>query len=171
MNNKTIDRSSLEHYLSLLYPVTLYPDTEGGYVAEIKDLPGCITQGETAEETLLMIEDARQLWLTTAYKHGDSIPLPATETQYSGKTMLRMPRSLHQALAEGAQREEVSLNQYLVCLLSQAITRKTVEYEKTDELNASKIIKVFMDELNDFMQQYEHKSSKLPNSDSTPIAR
>lgn len=140
MNNKTIDRSSLEYYLGLTYPITLYPDLEGGYVAEIKDLQGCITQGETAEEALEMIEDARQLWLRTAQKHGDLIPLPSTDTQYSGKTMLRMPRSLHQALAEGAQREDVSLNQYLVSLLSQAITRRTLKHEVTEVLKASNLI-------------------------------
>lgn len=126
MNSKIVDKSSLDYYLSLKYPITLYPDPDGGYFAEIKDLPGCMTQGDTAEESLEMIEDARQLWLKTAHKHGDSIPLPSTDTQYSGKTMLRMPRSLHQALAEGAERDEVSLNQYLVSLLSQAVGRRTV---------------------------------------------
>ncbi|MFM7370356.1 MAG: type II toxin-antitoxin system HicB family antitoxin, partial [Sphaerospermopsis kisseleviana] len=41
-------KQSLEYYLNLKYSVTLYPDAEqGGYVAEIKDLPGCLTQGET----------------------------------------------------------------------------------------------------------------------------
>lgn len=31
-------KPSLEYYLNLQYPVTLYPDAEqGGYVAEIKD--------------------------------------------------------------------------------------------------------------------------------------
>ncbi|WP_273039079.1 type II toxin-antitoxin system HicB family antitoxin [Iningainema tapete] len=35
---------TLDYYLNLNYPITLYPDTEeGGYVAEIKDLPGCLT--------------------------------------------------------------------------------------------------------------------------------
>lgn len=125
MNNKTLEKIGLEHYLSLNYPVTLYPDSESGYVAEIKDLPGCLTQGDTAAETLEMIEDARKLWLETAYKHGDSIPLPSTDTRYSGKTMLRMPRSLHQSLAEAAERDAVSLNQLLVSLLSQAIGRKS----------------------------------------------
>ena len=50
--NKQIEKPSLEYYLTLQYPVTLYPDAEGGYVAQIKDLPGCLTQGETIEETM-----------------------------------------------------------------------------------------------------------------------
>ena len=127
MTKKKAERGSLEFYLEQKYPVTLYPDRDGGYVAEIKDLPGCMTQGETAEEALAEVEDARMLWIETAYEHGDDVALPSTETQYSGKTLLRMPRSLHQKLAEGAEREGISLNQCIVSLLSEANAMKTIE--------------------------------------------
>lgn len=127
MTKNKAERGSLEFYLDQKYPVTLYPDHDGGYVAEIKDLPGCMTQGETAEEALAEVEDVRILWIETAYEYGDNIPLPSTETQYSGKTLLRMPRSLHQKLAEGAEREGVSLNQYIISLLSEASATKTIE--------------------------------------------
>ena len=70
--------------MSLQYPVTVYPDADGGYVAEIKDLPGCVTQGETLEETMANINEARELWLETVYENGDKIPLPATDDTYSG---------------------------------------------------------------------------------------
>ncbi len=76
-SNKT-KLESLEFYLGLKYPITIYPDDDGGYVSEIKDLPGCFTQGETIEETLANIDDARKLWLETAYEYGDHIPLPST---------------------------------------------------------------------------------------------
>ena len=72
-----INISLLVFYLSQNYPITLYPDPDGGYVAEIKDLPGCMTQGETSEEILEGIEDARVLWIETAYEHGAVIPLPS----------------------------------------------------------------------------------------------
>lgn len=51
-SNKT-KLESLEFYLGLKYPITIYPDDDGGYVSEIKDLPGCFTQGETMKETLI----------------------------------------------------------------------------------------------------------------------
>lgn len=112
-------KPSLEYYLNLQYPVTLYPDVEqGGYVAEIKDLPGCFTQGETLAETMTNINEARELWIETAYEAGDNIPLPSTYDNYSGKLMLRMPKSLHRRLSETAEREGVSLNQYIVYLVS-----------------------------------------------------
>ncbi len=115
--NKQIEQQSLEDCLSLQYLVTLYPASEGGYVAQIKDLPECLTQGETLEETVSNINEARELWIETAYEAGDEIPLPST-TDYSGKLLLRMPKSLHRCLAETADRENVSLNQYIVSLLS-----------------------------------------------------
>ncbi|YAG04785.1 type II toxin-antitoxin system HicB family antitoxin [Nostoc sp. DSM 114167] len=41
--NQQIEKPSLEYYLNIQYPVTLYPGPENGYVAQIKDLPGCLT--------------------------------------------------------------------------------------------------------------------------------
>lgn len=139
MTKKKAERGSLEFYLRQKYPVTVYPDSDGGFVAEIKDLPGCITQGDTVEEVFTEIEDARNLWIETAFEHGDDIPLPSTETQYSGKTLLRMPRSLHKKLAEGSEKEGISLNQYIVSLLSEAIGAKATEplEEKIDAIYSS----------------------------------
>lgn len=116
--NQQIEKPSLEYYLNLQYPVILYPDPEGGYVAQIKDLPGCLTQGETLEETVANLNEARELWIETAYEAGDDIPLPSSNDSYSGKLLLRMPKSLHRRLAETSEQEGVSLNQYIVSLLS-----------------------------------------------------
>lgn len=38
-----------------------------------------------------------------------------------------MTRSLHRKLAEGSEQEGVSLNQFIVCLLSEAIIKYRVE--------------------------------------------
>ncbi|PHM09661.1 type II toxin-antitoxin system HicB family antitoxin [Nostoc sp. 'Peltigera malacea cyanobiont' DB3992] len=116
--NQQIEKPSLEYYLNLQYPVTLYPDPDEGYVAQIKDLPGCLTQGETLEETMANLNEARELWIETAYEANDNIPLPSSNDSYSGKLLLRMPKSLHRHLAEISEREGVSLNQYIVSLLS-----------------------------------------------------
>ena len=44
---------------------------EGGYVVSVPELPGCLSEGDTFEEALAMIEDAMQGWLASAAKHGD----------------------------------------------------------------------------------------------------
>lgn len=116
----------LEFYLSKAYPFVVYPAEEGGYVAEIEELPGCMTQGETLGEVARRIEDARRGWIEVAYEDGMEIPLPQTEEQYSGKFVVRLPKYLHRRLAEQAAREGISLNQYVASLLSSSAATEEV---------------------------------------------
>ncbi|MDB9312299.1 type II toxin-antitoxin system HicB family antitoxin [Spirulina sp. CS-785/01] len=72
------DHQPLEYYLSLKYPISLYPVADGGYTVTIPDLPGCITQGDTLEEALDNINEARELWIETVYCSNEkTIPLPS----------------------------------------------------------------------------------------------
>jgi antitoxin HicB len=57
MNTKAIELESMDYYLNLKYPVTIHAAPEGGFVAEIEDLPGCLAQGETLEEVFNEIEN------------------------------------------------------------------------------------------------------------------
>jgi predicted RNase H-like HicB family nuclease len=45
------------------YPILIYPAEEGGFVAEILSLPGCIAQGETYSECLDELEEVSKLWI------------------------------------------------------------------------------------------------------------
>jgi antitoxin HicB len=72
-------RKPLEHYLNLEYPVVLVAEPEGSYTALHPDLEGCVAVGETPEEALANLAEARRLWLETAYQHGDEIPLPSVQ--------------------------------------------------------------------------------------------
>ena len=56
------------------YPVVIYPCDEGGYVAEVPALKGCLAQGETLPETLEELEIVTRLWIETAEKHGQPLP-------------------------------------------------------------------------------------------------
>ena len=110
----------LDYYLSLPYQEIIVSAKEGGYVGYIPDLKGCITQAETKEEILSMLEDAKREWLAAAIEDGVSIPEPQSE-EYSGKFNLRIPKSLHRALALNAKKEGVSLNQLVTSLLSSSL--------------------------------------------------
>ncbi|HLA41871.1 MAG TPA: type II toxin-antitoxin system HicB family antitoxin [Aggregatilineales bacterium] len=70
----------IDYYMSLPYSILLTPISEedgGGWLAEIPQLPGCMSDGETQQEALNMIEDARRLCLESSLAHGDPIPEPA----------------------------------------------------------------------------------------------
>ncbi len=103
---------ALDYYLSLTFPITVHEDPQGGFVAEIKDLPGCLTQAETAEQVLSSIEEAKRAWITAAYEMGQEIPIPGEMDEFKGKVLLRISRSLHRELARVAEIQGVSLNQY-----------------------------------------------------------
>jgi predicted RNase H-like HicB family nuclease len=42
------------------YIVQIWPDEDGGFVAEAPELPGCVSQGDTMEELLTNMADAVQ---------------------------------------------------------------------------------------------------------------
>ncbi len=46
--------------------VLLHPAEEGGFWAEVPALPGCVSEGETFEETLANIREAAEGWLVVA---------------------------------------------------------------------------------------------------------
>ncbi len=53
------------------FHVVLEKQEEGGFIVYVPELPGCHTQGETKEETLKNIKEARDLYLETLKdKHG-----------------------------------------------------------------------------------------------------
>lgn len=56
------------------YPIVIYPANEGGYVAEIPALKGCLAQGETLAETLEELEVVKKLWIEAAEKQGQALP-------------------------------------------------------------------------------------------------
>ncbi|MBW2619163.1 MAG: toxin-antitoxin system HicB family antitoxin, partial [Deltaproteobacteria bacterium] len=61
-------------------------------------------------------------------ERGEKIPKPASITQaYSGKFVLKIPKSLHRALAEAAERDSVSLNQMVIHLLSSALQQESIK--------------------------------------------
>ena len=100
----------------------IIPDTEeGGYTAWYPELPGCITCGETLEETVALALDAKKCWLEAALE--DKIPIeePCSDLsleQFSGQFKLRIPRTLHYSLARHAKDEGISMNQYCLYLLA-----------------------------------------------------
>lgn len=61
----------------LTYPVVIYPADEGGYVAEVPVLKGCLAQGETPAECLKELKKVQALWLESAERNNEKVPTPA----------------------------------------------------------------------------------------------
>ena len=56
--------------------------TDGNFAAYLPDLPGCVTTGDTREETLTLMRDAIGLHLKGLQEDGLPIPPPTTSAEY-----------------------------------------------------------------------------------------
>lgn len=113
---------TVDEYLALPYAVRLAFDRDEdgreGWVATVDELAGCVSQGATPAEAVDRVRDAMAGWISVALDAGDRIPEPRTAGDYSGRFVLRVPKSLHAELARQAELEGVSLNQLASTLLA-----------------------------------------------------
>jgi predicted RNase H-like HicB family nuclease len=61
----------------LKYPMVIYPAEEGGYVAEVPALKGCLAQGDTLVECLEELKEVQTLWLESAKRNKEKVPSAA----------------------------------------------------------------------------------------------
>ena len=130
-------RPALDEYLNATYPFEVLPEPGGSFFVRFPDLPGCFTEAESAAEIAELAEDARRLWIEVEYERGHQIPPPTAPAGYSGRFNLRLPKSLHRALAEEAHREGVSLNQHVAALLARGDAQAQIEQVLRESLPGS----------------------------------
>ncbi|HAF25974.1 MAG TPA: toxin-antitoxin system HicB family antitoxin [Lachnospiraceae bacterium] len=100
------------------YPFKVFQtEVEGRvfWIAKSSYLKGCVGQGDDISEALSEFEENEKAWLETAEEEG--IPLPKIDIEhindYSGKMTLRLAPFVHMQAALNADREGISLNQYI----------------------------------------------------------
>ena len=125
-NPKTEKLVGPASYLKMPYARVLVPEQDGAFRAEILEFPGCIALGDTAEAALAMLEDVAWGWLEAALDKGRAIPEPMENIEFSGKLVLRLPKSLHKKASRAAERDGISLNQFIVSSLAQQVGARSV---------------------------------------------
>lgn len=61
------------------FRILINQDEDGVFVAEVPELPGCISQGKTREDAITNIKDAIKGYLESLKKHNEPIPLSIRE--------------------------------------------------------------------------------------------
>lgn len=116
---------TLDEYMELPYAIVVVHDVDedgnAGWVAEVEELPGAISQGQTPEEAVERVRDAMRDWIAVALEDGVAIPEPRAVLDFSGRFVVRVPASLHADLVRSADREGVSLNQFVTGALAGAV--------------------------------------------------
>ena len=107
---------------SYAYNISVRRDSFEGEVlfeARVKELPDLAAYGETYAEAYDLAIDAIETAATAFAEKARPFPEPLVPADdFSGRVTLRLPRSLHRALAVTSDEEGVSLNQHLVGILS-----------------------------------------------------
>lgn len=112
---------NVKEYLKLPYNYIIKPiQNESGtyFYASVLELDGCQSTGDTFNEAFDNLMEAMEGWIEIKLENGFSIPEPIKDEKYSGKFVLRLPKSLHKHLAIEAEKEGVSLNQYVLYKLA-----------------------------------------------------
>jgi predicted HicB family RNase H-like nuclease len=114
-----MQKKDLNYYMSLPYTLIVKEinDESGHYFyGTYAELDGCQSDGDTLQELSESMKESLEGYLSVKLEHGDPIPEP--QESFSGKFLVRVPKSLHQMLALKAEQEGVSLNQYVLYKLS-----------------------------------------------------
>lgn len=112
-----------EDYMYEIAP--LAKEDGGGFLISLPDLPGCMSDGETIEETVANGRDAFVAWISAAADEGKPIPKPTARpagmVEASGKFVARLPKTLHARLVVRAKQEGVSLNSLVLAFIAEGL--------------------------------------------------
>ena len=67
----------------LNYKILLKKEPEGGYTVFVPSLPGCITYGETIDESITNAKEAIELYIESLKSHGEDIPTEENILEYT----------------------------------------------------------------------------------------
>ncbi len=67
--------------------VILQKEDDGGYVATVPILPGCVSQGDSRAEALRNIEEAIELYIEDMRAAGESVPVEDERTYVEINTL------------------------------------------------------------------------------------
>lgn len=111
-----------------------WSDEDNGFIATIPKIKGISAVGATREQALSELRIAAQAYFEALETAGKPLPPPEKVTTYSGQLRVRMPKSLHASLSWEAEDENISLNTYIVALLSE----RHIEKKLLNQLRALK---------------------------------
>ncbi len=122
-------KKDLKYYLTLNYPIeiTKIPDDEGGGYSACIPLLGrnaFLSDGETIDEAIKNLEITKEENFSRMLEKGIPIPEPQeqTEEEFSGKFLVRVPKELHRELAHNANKNGISLNQYVQYIITKGFS-------------------------------------------------
>ena len=103
--------------------VVAWSEDDGEYVATSPEWPELSWLASSEPEAIRGLRAVIREAIEILAEQGTPIPSPRAQPAYSGQIRLRMPKSLHQAMAARADQEGVSLNTLALSYISRGIGR------------------------------------------------
>ena len=103
--------------------VVAWSDEDAEYVATSPEWPGLSWLASSESDAIRGLRGVIRDAIAVLTEEGSPVPSPRPQPAYSGQLRLRMPKSLHQAMAARADQEGVSLNTLALTYLSSGVGR------------------------------------------------
>ncbi len=160
---------NIDHYLKLLYKIEIEPISDkdgGGYTARLPQFGslGIVGDGETVQSAIESLEAAKKIVFERLLQKGVKIPKPEHDIAlYSGKILARMPKELHAKLIENARLNNVSLNHYMIYLLSYRVDIPLREMLKAIEEKIETCVSEIPERIYDKSRIFVQETLKKPS--------
>lgn len=99
------------------------------FMAFFPAIEGCVGGGDTCEEAIKDAYENLDIYLEYLKDNGYSLPEEYQEDEYSGKLTLRISKSMHKQVAEFAEKEGVSINNYINNCIANHLGKDEYKYK------------------------------------------
>ena len=96
-----------------------WSEEDGCFVGSAPPLIGPCCHGKNEARVHAQLCEIVEEWIALLEGDGHKLPAPLAAKDFSGKFVLRIPRTLHRTLEREARKQGVSLNQYVLYILSE----------------------------------------------------
>ena len=105
------------------YTINLFFDEDGDYLAHLAEMPNVSAFGPTPAEALTELKTAWQLMKDCYQADGEPLPQPPAREGYAGPVNVQIDEELYRALADEAEKAQISL----YALVRMKLTNKSEE--------------------------------------------
>ena len=95
-----------------------WSEEDGVHIARCLEFPSITAHGTTSQNALSEIKTAVSASVEWMQEKNEPLPIPLGTNNYKGNLTLRIPPSVHRDLVIRSAEEGVSLNQYILSLIT-----------------------------------------------------
>lgn len=123
-NIRSISKYLLNQYGYSINIDELDGNSEVKWLIRVPELDGCASFGKTLEEAFSNLNSSIESWINSIKKQGKALPknrIRRVEEEYEGNLTFSIPKRLYHDLVLKSEEDRLSLNEYLIFLLTKGL--------------------------------------------------